>query len=174
MGGGLGLRIAISLRTLLIVVVLFSLVGGGWIIIDWLIITDTERIDSLFDRASEAAERHDADFIVDECLDEEFALGNLDRERARTWAKTVLTTFKVKSIRKYSSDIAVDGDVAQATVRVFVSGGRIPGNPRLDWEVELRRRLDNRWYIRRVRAFGFMRGQRRELPLLDILKYANH
>lgn len=168
------MRIAISLRTLLIVVVLFVLVGGGWVIIDWLILTDAERIDSLFDRASEAAERHDVDFIVDECLDEEFALGNLDREGVRAWAKTVLTTFKVRSIRKYSIDVAVDGDVAEATVRVFASGGRIPGDQRLDWEVELRRRPDDRWYIRRVRAFGFMGGQRRELPLLDILKYANH
>ncbi len=168
------MRVAISLRTLLIVIALFGLVGGGWVIIDWLILTDAERIDRLLDRAAEAAERHDADFIVDECLDEEFALGNLDREGARAWAKTVLTTFKVKSIRKYSIDVAVDGDDAQATVRVFASGDRIPGDRRLDWEVELRRRQDNRWYIRRVRAFGFMGGQRRELPLLDILKYANY
>ncbi len=166
------MRIVISLRALRIGLLLVGLVGGGALLVDRLIETDAERIEGLFDAASRAAERHDVDTLVDKCLDEEFVLGHLDREGTRAWARDVLSAFQVTSIKKYSTQVTVDGDRAQATVRTFVRGGRIPGDRRLDWEVELRRTPEDRWKIRRVQAFYFLGRQRQRLNLIEAARYA--
>ena len=166
------MRIVISLKALVVGLLLVGVVGGGALLVDWLIVTDEERIDRLFDEASRAAERHDVDTIADEYLDEEFVLGRLDREGARAWAKGVLATLQVTSIRRCSTKVTVDAEGAHAIVRTFVRGGRIPGDQRLDWEVELRRTAEGSWKIRRVQAFIFYGGQRRPLNLIDAARYA--
>ncbi len=164
------MRISISYRTLLIVGVAAALLLGTWLLVDWLVVTDSERIHQMLDEATEAVERQDIDFIVDQCLDPDFQLGHLDREKTRDWGKGVIKTYEVQSVRAYSVESTVDGDSAQTTMRTFVKVGIIPGEQRLDWKFQLKRR-DNRWGIVRVQVFHFFQGKLHELPLENVPGY---
>lgn len=166
------MRIAISMRALLVLVAVVALAVGTWVLVDWLVVTDAERIDGMLTLAARAAERHDIDFIVDQCLDPDFRLDRLDREGTRSRWKGVFGTFKIVSVQKYSAEVKVNGDTAEAVVKTFVKGGRLPGDFRLDWEFELRRGGASDWRITKVRVFHFVGGQRLPLDLEEIMRNA--
>ena len=157
------MQVSISKRTLATVVVAVVVVAATWLLVNWLVVTDTKRIDRMLEEAARAVERNDIDYIVDNCLDPEFKFATLDREGTRQWMKDAVQRFDVKGLRKYSNEVTLNGDSAHATMRAFVSGGRLPGDQRLDWEIDLHKRGGEHWGIRGVRIFYFLMGERREL-----------
>ena len=167
------MRVTISMRTLVIVSAVVVLAVATWVLVDWLVVTDAKRIDATLTLAAQAAERHDMDAIVDECLDPDFRLGHMDREATRAWGKEILVHFNIVSVKKYGADVTVTGPTAHANVRAFVRSERMPGDRRLDWEFDLRKRDDTHWRITGVRVFVFFPGARQELPLEDIQNYTS-
>ena len=166
------MRISVSMRTLLATAVVVIVAASAWVLVDWLVVTDTERIDGMLGEAAKAVERKDLDFMVEKCLNADFKFGRLDREGWREWAKDAMTRFEVRNFKKYSAEIKVKGETAHATMRTFVSGGRIPGDVRLDWEIELRKRDSEHWGMESVRVFFFLAGERREIDPEEILRHA--
>jgi len=165
------MHVTISLRALLALIILLGVVGGGLILTDWLVLTDAERIEELLKQWAEAAERHEVDYITEECLADDFRLGDMDRTRTRLWAKEALTVFKVTSVKPISTEADVHGDLADVEVKTFIRTTSTVGDQRIDWKIEMVRDRRDHWRIRRVRAFYFLHGQRRELDLPNVVRY---
>jgi len=165
------MRVSISIRALVVVLVVIIVGVATWVLVDRLVVTDAKRIDRMLGEMAKAAERRDVDYVVDKCLDADFKFGRMDREGTRKWGKDVLQSFEIRTFNKYSTEIEVKGDSAHATMRTFVSGGRVPGDQRVDWDIELARRDGDNWRIMSVRVFVFVMGVRRELDPEDVMRY---
>jgi hypothetical protein len=165
------MTLTIPVRALVMVLCAGLLLLTVWVVVDWLVVTDAERIDGVLNKAAKAAEKREVDFLVDNCLHPSFKLGTLDRETTRARGKEALEFFELTQVKKYSSDVKVTGDTAHAKVRTFVSGGKRPTEMRVDWELNLQREGERSWGITGARAFWLIGFNRQELPLEDLLRH---
>jgi len=157
------LQIIVTKRLALIVGVVVAGVGL-WFLLDWLIVTDADRVEQTLGRLSEAVERGDTGAVKAE-VDETFALGKIDIEGLEPWLEDALKHYGPLDISMLSTDVETDADVAKVNAETWVEGERILGRYRIDWKLELVRRGET-WKLRRLQ--GFIQPGNRELPLADI------
>lgn len=130
---------------------LAAALAGGGALIEWLFVSDTERIEEVLDAAAAAAVRRDAEGIL-AAFAEDFSQDGIDGTALRAGVTAALARHPARGLEWIHRDIRVEGGVAQAFARlryVPAPGASIPypfdTTWRLDWE-----KRDNAWRITRV------------------------
>ncbi|HUW57314.1 MAG TPA: hypothetical protein VMZ92_11825 [Planctomycetota bacterium] len=141
---------------------------GGYFLVDWLIVTDVERVEAMVDRLARVAEMNEVEAAMPH-LDASFRMGRLDRDAFRKWCVKTLTVLRVREVSIWETKVALDGpdgQSARAEVQTFVEMEDPPGFHRVDWELGFRRRGEDVWKLSSLRAFH--PKDRREIPLESI------
>ena len=154
------------LRLLILSVLVLGV--GGYVLLDWLTVTDVEHVEMMVDALARVAETNDVEAVMSH-LDASFHMGRLDRETFRKWYVRTLTVLRVRKVSLYETTVemdAADGDLAHAVVLSFVELENPPGLHRIDWRLDFRRRGEDVWKLSSLRAFRPKDG--REIPLESI------
>ena len=159
----------IRLTPLRLVILAVMVLGvGGYFLLDWLIVTDVERVEAMVDRLARMAETNDVEAAMPH-LDASFRMGRLDRDAFRKWCVKILTVLRVRDVSIYDTTVALDGsegDSARAVVQTFVELEDPPGFHRVDWELGFRRHGEEVWKLSSLRAFR--PKDQREIPLESV------
>lgn len=145
--------VRLSRRGLVILAAAVAAAGIG-LLVYWLVDTDVKRVKRTLDALARAVETNDVEAVTP-FFDPSFRMAGMDTEEFRVWYGGVLLFVKVKQVSIYDREVTIDRedrDLAVATVQTFVAADRRPGEPRIDWRLELRRRGDE-WKVSSVRAF---------------------
>lgn len=153
---------------------------GGYVLLDWLIVTDAERVEETLDRLEAAVETSDAEAVMP-FLDDSFRLGGMNPEEFRAWYAELLKRMHVKNVSQYDRKVEIDKadrNVAYADVQTCIELDRPASEQRIDWRLEFRRRgeegnpnpdasgLETPWKLVVVRAYWPRNGQ--EIPLKTV------
>lgn len=155
-------------RLRIVVLATLILAAGIYFLLDWLIVTDTEHVEMAVTELARAVEENDVEAIMP-FLDDDFNMAGLNLRQFREWHKGILEVLHVKRVSEYETTVEIDGgdrDTARAEVLSFVEADRAGGAQRVDWRLEFRRRGEDEWKLRRVRAFRPRDG--REIPLRTV------
>lgn len=152
----------------LIILVVLVLGVGGYFLLDWLIVTDVERVDGIIEELARLVEKNDVASVM-AYLDESFRMGQLDLEEFREWYTGTLEVVRAREVSLYETTVELDEtdeDLARALVLTFVEMENPPGFHRIDWRLEFRRRGEHTWKVSNVRAFWPKDG--REIPIQSV------
>jgi len=167
-------------KTRLIVLGVLVLGVGGYFLLDWLIVTDVERVEMTLDRIEKAVETSDVEAVMP-FLDDSFRLGGMNPEQFHAWYAELLKRMHVKNVSQYDRKVQIDEgdrDVAIAVVQSFIELDRPVAEQRIDWRLEFRRRDENGdpernasplgtpWKLVGVRAYWPRNDQ--EIPLRSV------
>lgn len=152
-------------RSRLIILGIALAAAGAWLLVDWIVVTDKERVEQTLGDLARAVETNDPAALAP-FLDPSFRLGGMDAETFQPWYEGVLAHLKVKRVSVYDSKVVLDDknpDAATASVITYVILDRPAGEYRVDWQLAFHRRTPTEWKLARVRAWQPMTGA--EIPL---------
>ena len=137
----------IPYRFLLLLVILGGLAYG----LDRWIVTDREAIETLVEKAAEAA--REGDFrSLGEALDDDYAGKGGSRDGALRLVKSLWTTWKPMSLDADLGEIEVDGDRAEAPMTVT---GQVLGRPLALKLGTTYRKREGGWKLAGAQVLGF-------------------
>lgn len=152
-------------RTRLAVLVALVAAAGVYFLVDWLVVTDKERVERTLGELARAVEKNDPAALTP-FLDSSFRLGGMNAEEFVEWYAGALGRMRVKRVSLYDCDVALDAkdpDAASATAMTTVVLDRPAGEYRVDWQLEFRRRGKTEWKLAGARARQPLTGI--EIPL---------
>ncbi len=155
-------------RTHLVVLAALAAAAGVYFLVDWLVVTDKERVAGAVDGLGRAVETNDAGALAP-LLDPSFRLRGMNAAEFAPWYAAVLDRLKVKRVSLYDCTVELDAkdpDAASATVRTTVVLERPAGEHRIDWQLEFRRRSPTEWKLAGARAWEPFTGI--EIPLRTV------
>jgi len=152
-------------RKRLVVLIVLVLTVGGWLLGDWLVTTDAERIDTILGELATAVEQNDVEPIVP-FLDDSFRLLGMNTEEWHAWYGELLKLMHVEAVRRVHTKVKIDEadpDRAIAAVRTYIDLAPPGPSGPVDWRLEFQRRGEHDWKLRGVRAYYVPNGP--EFPL---------
>ncbi len=152
-------------RARLVILAALLAAAGVYFLVDWLIVTDKERVERTLGELARAVEENDAAAVTSR-LDASFRLGGMNADEFAAWYAGVLERLKVKRVGLYDCTVTLDDkdpDAASAAVMTILAMDRPPGDYRIDWRLEFRRRNKTEWKLAGVRAWQPLTGV--EIPL---------
>lgn len=164
------MEIRLTLPRLIAIVVL---VGGAGtcFLLDWLIITDAERVEMTLHELEKAVEKNDVDAVMP-FLDDSFRMARMNKAEFHKWYGKLLEKMHVIGTSQYDTTVEIDEadpDRAIAVVLSIINLENPPGDHRIDWRLEFRRRGEVNWKLLGVRAF--LPINRSEIPLGSAPEY---
>jgi hypothetical protein len=125
----------------LIVLSVLLLGVGLFLLLNWLIVTDTRRVKATLDQLQHAVEANDANAIIP-FLDDSFRLAGMDREQFRPWYADLLKRMHVKQVSQFDRKVVFDKsnpDLARVEVQTFIQLDKPVEEQRIDWRLDFRR-----------------------------------
>ena len=147
-------------RTRLIVLAALVAAGGVYLLIDWLVVTDRERVEQAVAGLARAVESGDPR-AIEPYLADDFRPRGLKPEEFATWYAGFIAVFPVQKVSLYDCTVAMDKsdpDRAAATVMSIVVAKHPAGDFRLDWRLEFRRENKTEWKLELARAWLPLNG----------------
>ena len=141
---------------------------GGYFLLDWLIVTDVERVEATVEELARVVEKNDVASVMPH-LDASFRMGDLDLEAFHEWYTKTLKVVQVREGSIYDTEAEVDKadpNLARALVLTFVELENPRGFHRINWQLEFRRHGEHTWKVSSVRALWPKDG--REIPLKSV------
>jgi hypothetical protein len=144
---------------------------GAYFLLDWLIVTDAERVETTTGKLALAVEKNDPEAYLP-FLDDSFRLGKMDVEGFRAWLTGLLKLARVSRVSPYDMTVTMDEtdpNRARVAALSIIIMERPAGEYRIDWELDFLRRGENDWRLCGVRAFW--PRERLEIPLSSTRDY---
>ena len=144
-------RVRLSLPRRYQVVVAVAVAVALWFVADWIVVTDTEKIERILDEIAAGAERGDAEAVT-ASVSPRYRHEGMSRADLVSLAEVYFRIYGPTRVKTVGRRIVVTNNLATAEAAVFarlIEGEGLRGGAPSRWQLSFRR-VDGRWEITKV------------------------